>query len=387
MTSHLKRLFYAVPAKVYGWSSAALITSMFVLWSIALLRSPTTAKDWASPLVAVTAVVVATFAMLQSRRSADAAHQNLTISELQEKRRRHGWALESHPNADRYVLRNVGTVTSTDVKLDGNFFHLRFVTQTEGPVTIAPGEARSFDAIPSFSQHGVEIAVTWVPENESERRTWVEVLQPSQAGAAARREREQRSATAQAWDRQRAVADRDEYLRLLLQLGDAYSAYKQDPTAAGMKLRVQLLVAALPPSLAREIGYEVDVARDVWGDSEYPLEQCLAEEDRHLVDDLLPEIELMWNVRTVSGYSVYGPIGAEGPDTEPRVWWAIQGYVDRVKERESGNRQLRLSPQDRTHREQAKRWIKDAQADLSAQRATSGIPDSAEIDGADGQSA
>lgn len=81
MTLALKRLFYAIPAKAYGWSSAVLITNMFVLWSVALLQSPTTAKDWVSPLISVVAVIVATFAMMQSRRSADAAHQNLMISE------------------------------------------------------------------------------------------------------------------------------------------------------------------------------------------------------------------------------------------------------------------------------------------------------------------
>jgi hypothetical protein len=114
------------------------------------------------------------------------------------------------------------------------------------------------------------------------------------------------------------------------------------------------------------------------------LEQLLAEEDQHHVDGLLPEIELMWNVRTVSGYSVYGPIDAEGPNTEPRVWWAIQGYADRVKERESGQRQLRLSPQDRERRIQAGRRIKQATEAFAAERERLGIPDPDSDSGADG---
>ncbi|OFV79255.1 hypothetical protein [Rhodococcus erythropolis] len=259
-----KRLFYAVPAKAYGWSSIVLIASMFALWAIALMRSPTTAKDWVSPLIAIAAVVVAVFAMMQSRRSAEAAHRNLTISELQENRRRNGWTIEPHPQADRYILRNTGTITATDIELEGDFFHLRFVTDTDtDTVEIAPGEARSFDAISSIDQYGVEIAVTWRSENEEQRRTWIEVLQPSPAGEASWKNFQKENAATRAAERQHAKVQREESLRLLLQLGDAYSTYKQDPVDPAAKLKVQLLVAALPPHLAREIGYQVDVARDV----------------------------------------------------------------------------------------------------------------------------
>ncbi|WP_415394349.1 hypothetical protein ACMTN4_00875 (plasmid) [Rhodococcus globerulus] len=368
-----KRQFYAVPAKAYGWSSIILIASMFALWSIALMRSPTTAKDWASPLIAIAAVVVAVFAMMQSRRSADAAHRNLTISELQENRRRHGWTIEPHPQADRYILRNTGTITATDVQLEGDFFHLRFVTDTD-TVEIAPGEARSFDAASSIDQYGVEIAVTWRSENEKQRRTWTEVLQPSPASEASWKNFQKENAATRADERQRANAQREESLRLLLQLGDAYSTYKHEPADPASKLKVQLL-ASLPPHLAREIGYQVDVARDVWGENEYPFEGHLAEEDHHIINGITPEIELMWNVRTVSGYSVYGPIDAQGPNSEPRVSWAIRGYVDRAKERESGNRQLRLSARDEAHREQTRRWAAQANKQFAAARAELGIPD------------
>ncbi|WP_070384555.1 hypothetical protein [Rhodococcus erythropolis] len=88
----------------------------------------------------------------------------------------------------------------------------------------------------------------------------------------------------------------------------------------------------------------------------------------------------MWNVRTVSGYAVYGPIDAPGPNTEPRLFWAIRGHVDRVKERESGNRQLRLSARDEAHREQARRWAAQASEQFSAARAELGIPDPAHTD-------
>ena len=50
------------------------------------------------------------------------------------------------------------------------------------------------------------------------------------------------------------------------------------------KLQVQLLTAALPSSVAREIGYQVDVARDVWGEGEYPFVFHVAKEDRAMIE-------------------------------------------------------------------------------------------------------
>lgn len=70
------------------------------------------------------------------------------------------------------------------------------------------------------------------------------------------------------------------------------------------------------------------------------------EEDEELIVGMEAEIELMWNMRSVAGYSVYGPEGVEGPDTEPRIWWALMGYADRVREHHSGERRLRDSPFD-----------------------------------------
>ncbi|MGV9868938.1 hypothetical protein [Rhodococcus koreensis] len=368
MTSPLARLFYAVPTRVYRWSSAVLAIATLVLWTIAIFQSPTTVKDWLSPIVAIVAVIVAALAMWQSSRSANAAQRNLKISELQEHRRRSGWAIETHPNEDRYVLRNAGTMTATDVNLDGDFHLLRFVNSSPGPVNIAPGEARSFDASTSIDHFGVEVEISWVTENETERDRWIEVLQPSLAGENARKEHSQEIAAARAWQKQRAVADRDEQLRLLLQLGDAYAAYIDDPTAPGAKLRVQLLVAALPPHLCREIGYEVDVARDVWGPNEYPFEKFVADTDRHLVEGMQAEIELMWNVRTVSDYAVHGPVEDRALETEPRIFWAVRGYVDRVNERQSGNRRFRLSPGDQLQRARTELWRKAGEDAFASER-------------------
>ncbi|MDJ0413812.1 hypothetical protein [Rhodococcus opacus] len=381
MMDALKRSFYWVPAQVYRVGSRVLLVLGFCFWFSGMIVSSASLTDWISPLIASGALVVAVLARQQARRSADAAQTNATISELQEKRRRIGWVIESHPVPRRHVLRNVGTVIATKVELGdkSNFAMLTFVTSRDEPVSIAPGEARAFDAAPMYSAPGIEVSVSWVPEDEEESRTWVEVLEPSSSEASDRGRDQQRKDAQKIREEQRRHDQAKEWRDLLLKLGDAYEDYRSDRESARKKLRVQLLVAALPPGMAREVGYEVDVARDVWGPDEYPLDCQLAAEDRHIVDGVLPQIELVWNMRSLEGTPAYRPADSEVPSSEPRVWWAIHGYVERVKERESGERRLRRSREDQKHFDESQVMIKEA-LDTFAAGQGNGQPASEDFD-------
>ncbi|AUN39876.1 hypothetical protein ASU32_07490 [Tsukamurella tyrosinosolvens] len=308
------------------------------------------------PLIAVIAACVATAALVESRKSANASHRSARIAEAQELRRRYGWSIALHPNGEYYELRNTGTVTARFVTFEGDFHFVQFLDRggDDDSNPIAPGEARAFRALSGFGNVGVEVVIEWVPEGDTEHRRWRETLPPlpdSMAGIVKERK------AARVREERYSRDDARQHLDLLLRLGDAYGEWKLDRSDPAKKLRVQLLTAALPPSMAREVGYEVDVARDVWGQGEYPLALHVAEKDLELIAGIEAEIELMWNVRQLAGYSVYGPIEAEGPNTEPRVWWAFRGYVDRVRERESGERRLRRSRSDQEHREYALRQI------------------------------
>jgi hypothetical protein len=273
------------------------------------------------------------------------------IAEAQEERLRYGWSVSLHANGSHYELRNTGTASAQAVELTGDFIRIGFRSRDgNGPVNIAAGEARAFHALASFNDSGVEMIIEWLPEGETERRTWRETVPPMPRRIA---EYVQERREDRVREEQQRRDDSREWRELILRLGDAYVDWKVDRDDPKKKLRVQLLTAALPPSIAREIGYEVDVARDVWGDGEYPFVFHVAEEDRKLIEPVQAEVELMWNMRQLAGYQVYGPIDAEGPNTEPRIWWAVKGYASRVRERESGERRLRRSRTDQEHHDRA----------------------------------
>lgn len=49
--------------------------------------------------------------------------------------------------------------------------------------------------------------------------------------------------------------------------------------------------------MAKEIGYEVDVLRDLWGPGQWPLDVFVADpKDKKLVRENAPMIELIWNL-------------------------------------------------------------------------------------------
>lgn len=362
-----------------------------VVGAVALVLSGYPLKDFIGPLIAFFAVVAAVLSMIQSKRSADSSGTSARIAELQEERLKYRWSIEPHPSQSRYVIRNLGSRAAFEVRIGDeegsppSFFE--GVSKGE-EVSIASGEARSFIYIQTFGNAGIEIDISWRPEGESERRTWREVLEPPAAEAAERNRRDELHEKQRDRERDLHRDETREWKATMVELADAWSEYRQNPTDAKLKLRVQILVASLPPQFAREMGYAVDVARDVWGEGEWPFESFVADTDADVIKDVLPEIELLWNMRTVSGYSVYGPIGAQGPNSEPRIWWAVQGYVERVRERESGNRRLRRSPADEKHRQEMLAMSKRAEADFKRiQAADAASPDSGEaisVDPADG---
>lgn len=330
---------------------AILLTIMIAAWVITALKTDAKWTNAVSSLIAFGALCIATAAWRETRRSAEAAHRSAGIAEAQEERLRYGWSVSLHPNGSHYELRNTGTAAAQAVGLSGDFIRIGFrSSDADGPVNIAAGEARAFQALASFNDNGVEMIIEWLPEGEVERRTWRETVppMPSRTENYVQERREDRVR-----EEQQRRDDSREWRELVLRLGDAYADWKVDRDDPKKKLRVQLLTAALPPSIAREIGYEVDIARDVWGDGEYPFVFHVAEEDRELIEPVQAEIELMWNMRQLAGYEVYGPIDAEGPNTEPRIWWGVKGYASRVRERESGGRRLRRSRADQEHHNRA----------------------------------
>jgi hypothetical protein len=344
--------------KFKGWRTrtpivvgAVLLTAVIAAWVITAVKTDVKWTDAMSGLIAFGALCIAAAAWRESRRSAEADHRSAGIAEAQEERLRYAWSVSLHPNGSHYQLRNTGTATAQAVELSGDFMRIGFRSSDEdGPVNIAAGEARAFQALTSFNDSGVEMTIEWLPKGETERRTWRETVPPMPSRI---KEHVQERRDDRIREEQQRRDDAREWRELVLRLGDAYADWKEDRDDPKKKLRVQLLTAALPPSIAREIGYEVDVARDVWGEGQYPFVFHVAEEDWELIEPVQAEIELMWNMRQLAGYRVYGPIDAEGPNTEPRIWWALKGYASRVRERESGERTLRRSRADQEHRDRA----------------------------------
>lgn len=344
--------------KFAGWRTiaptvlgAVLLTSVVAAGVIAAVKTGAKWTDAVSSLIAFGALCIAAAAWRETRKSAEADHRSVGIAEAQEERRRYGWSVSLHPNGSHYDLRNTGTADAQAVEISGDFMRIGFRSSDgKGPVNIAAGEVRAFQAVASFNDKGAEMTIEWLPEGETQRRTWRETVppMPSRVNDHLQERRDERIR-----EEQQGREDAREWRELILRLGDAYADWKFDRDDPKKKLRVQLLTAALPPSIAREIGYEVDVARDVWGNGEYPLVFHVADEDRELIEPVQAEIELMWNMRQLAGYEIYGPIDAEGPNTEPRIWWAVKGYASRVRERESGERRLRRSPADQEHHNRA----------------------------------
>ena len=267
----------------------------------------------------------------------------------------------SHPNGDHYVLRNTGTLAAHDVKFANveDFAHMRFVRHDgdEGP-DILPGQSKAFYALEGWSSPGKEVLIDWQPDGEPERQKFNEVLPPMPSAFADHLKQRSEENRVEAAAQERIVA---ESRRLLVELAGAWGAYQANASAEN-KARVQGIVGALPGNFAKEIGYAVDVPRAFWGPDQWPFEKLLfanhrQADDRELVRDNAAMIELIWNL-----WQVQLPLVAEGDNSQtPRYWYriedAVNDYVDLVRRRESGIRELIESPRDRKQREDAMKML------------------------------
>jgi hypothetical protein len=346
-----------------GLAALALVAIAAVGWGIWLVRPHAELKDW----IALAAVVISLSAWLQARRSANAATKNAALAQRNEERSRYGWSVVLHPNGDRYVLRNTGTLDAHDVRFanQADFAAISFYHHDgeSGPV-IASGEARAFTVQNSFGSVSAEVVMDWRPDGETVRRTFTEVLPPApDLMAEFKAERKQRRASEEAAYRQ----DLAEVRRLLLELAVAWSSYVADTSNIAAKLRVQAIVAVLPGNYAREIGYAVDVPRDFWGIGQWPLENLVSDEDaKRLVAKDAPMIELLWNMADVQ----IDPIGRDGDSASwertYRIEEAVPAYVEMVRRREQGDRELRDGPNDLRHKQEARRMIAETRERLEA---------------------
>ena len=142
--------------------------------------------------------------------------------------------------------------------------------------------------------------------------------------------------------------------RLLLDLADAWA-----DASPRNKIRVQALVAALPGNMAKEIGYEVDVLRDLWGPGQWPLEIFVQPGRPETRRENAPIIELMWNLIQVQLPEIVDADNSQSPMGWYRIEHAVSGYVELVRRRQKGDRELLDGPRDPKHREEAIKQLAD----------------------------
>lgn len=316
----------------------------------------------ASTLVAVGALGVACFAQFQASRSAHNSARAYALAELNEYRAKYNWLITTHADADRYVLRNTGTVTARDVRfinVDPQT-HLYF-EQHEGDYgpSIAPGHAVAFHARFTYGSPGNAVEIDWLPDGETERKSFKDVLDdiPNKTfdETVKRREveRDTEAAAHRAWC--------SETRKLLIELAYAWGDFTTKETNQN-KMRVQAIVSALPSNMVRAIGSAVDVPRDFWGEHQWPLENFAHAKDRNLVREAAPMIELIWNLTWVQIPVLQESDLSQPPDPWYRIEHAVNGYVQMVRNREQGKTEFRDGERDRKHHEDAQRMFKDYEA-------------------------
>lgn len=345
-----------------------LVTVLFVVVAVivgllmALLWSPEL-RDY----LTLGTGTIALLALVQTWLSSSAATTNADVAKLNEERKKYGWSIVLHPDGGHYVLRNTGTLTARDVRLivPSDFGHAAFLQHEgdEGPA-IPPNQSKAFRADFPWSSRGTEIRVDWLPEGEKARQLFNEVMQPTPDRIAEYEARhrqrldEQHAANEAAVERYEA-----ECRRLLIELVDAWAVYQMDSTPQN-KMRVQAIVGALPTNFAREIGYQVDVPRDFWGDNQWPPDIWAPDspDDQALLRDNAAMIEVIWNLRQVQLPVFVEPDLSQMPDPWPRIERAVYGFRDLVRQRESGEREVRDGRRDREHREKVVRELKEFNA-------------------------
>ena len=307
----------------------------------------------AATLVAVGAFGVACFAQFQASRSAHNSTNAYKLAQLNEERAKYNWLITVHADADRYVLRNTGTATATDVRFVNVDPHTHlYFEQHEGELgpNIARGHAVAFHAMFTYGSPGNAVEISWLPEGETERRTFKDVLDdiPNRTFDETVKRREVERDAEAAMNRVWCA----EIRKLLIDLAAAWGEYKTKETPQN-KMRVQGLVSALPSNMVRAMGNAVDVPRDFWGEHQWPFENFVQANDRKLVRENAPMIELMWNLTWVQIPRIREGDAAQPPDPWYRLEHAISGYVELVRNREQGKIEFRDGERDRRHREDA----------------------------------
>ncbi|WP_336513299.1 hypothetical protein [Mycobacteroides franklinii] len=322
----------------------------------------------AATLVAVGAFGVACFAQFQASRSAQNSTNAFALARLNEERAKYGWLITVHADADRYVLRNTGTLTAHDVRfinLDPHT-HLYFEQHEgdEGP-TIARGHAVAFHAMFTYGSPGNAVEIDWLPEGETKRKTFKDVLDdiPNKTFEETVRRREEERDAEAAMHRIWCA----EIRKLLIELADAWGDFKTKETPQN-RIRVQGLVSALPSNMVRAIGFAVDVPRDFWGEHQWPFENFVQAKDKKLVRDNAPMIELTWNLMWVQIPRVREGDLSQPPEPWYRLEHAINGYVELVRNREQGKTEFRDGERDRKHREEAQQMLSQHEAMLERSR-------------------
>lgn len=313
----------------------------------------------AATLVGIGALGVACFAQFQASRSAHNATRAFALARSAEKRAqaneeraKYGWVITVHPEGDRYVLRNTGTVTAHDVRFSNVDPHtlIRFEQNEggDGP-SVAPGHAVAFHAHFTFGSGGNVVELTWLPDDETERKTFKDVLDalPNKTFQETVKRREIERDAEGAIDRLWCA----EIRKLLIELAGAWADYKATETARD-KMRVQGLVSALPSNMVRAMGFEVDVPRDFWGMHQWPFENFVQDaKEKELVRENAPLIELMWNLTWVQIPRVREGDLSQPPEPWYRLEHAIHGYINLVRNREQSKIEYRDGKRDREQHE------------------------------------
>ena len=314
-------------------------------------------------LIALAAFGVSCFAQFQASRSTQNSTSAFALARLNEERAKYGWTITVHPEGDRYVLRNTGTLAAHDVRFINVDPHtmLNF-EQHEGDngPTVEPGHAVAFHAHFTYGSSGNAVELDWLPAGETERKTFRDVLDdiPNKTFDETVKRREVERDAEAAMDRAWCA----EMRKLLVDLAAAWGDYKDKGTPQN-KMRVQGLVSALPSNMVRAMGFEVDVPRDFWGMHQWPFENFVQDaKDKKLIRENAPMIELMWNLTWVQIPRRREGDLSQPPDPWYRLEHAIHGYIELVRNREQGKIEYRDGQRDRESHERALQMMQQHKA-------------------------